>query len=213
MQSLFMAALMILTPSAPGPAEQAAPEAQFKPLFDGRSLNGWEGNLEAFRVQDGAIVGGRLDRPMPRNEYLCTKKEYANFELRFNCRLIGKDVNGGVQIRSQRIANNNNILGYQADMADKFWGNLYDERRHKLLAGPSKAEQDRIVHTDGCNDYRVLCEGRRVRFWLNGQLTVDYTGSDAAREQVGIIGVQIHVGGPGEAWYKDLRIRELPATP
>ncbi len=72
------------------------------PLFDGKSFAGWEGNLQAFRIQDAAIVGGQLDKPVPRNEYLCTTKVYRDFELRLKFRLRGENVNAGVQFRSER---------------------------------------------------------------------------------------------------------------
>ena len=49
---------------------------EFAPLFDGNSLAGWEGNLDTFRIEDGAIVGGTLKAPIPRNEFLCTKEQY-----------------------------------------------------------------------------------------------------------------------------------------
>jgi 3-keto-disaccharide hydrolase len=32
-------------------------EADFKPIFDGKSLDGWEGNPAYWRVQDGSLVG------------------------------------------------------------------------------------------------------------------------------------------------------------
>ena len=54
-------------------ADEPAKEATA--LFDGRTLNGWEGNLKAFRVQDGAIGGGTLAERNPRNEFLCTQKD------------------------------------------------------------------------------------------------------------------------------------------
>jgi hypothetical protein len=49
--------------------------ADFTVLFDGKTLQGWEGNAKVFRVQQAAIVGGRLDAPIPRNEFLCTQKD------------------------------------------------------------------------------------------------------------------------------------------
>ena len=60
------------------------------------------------------------------------------------------------------------------------------------------------------NDYRILCEGRRIRLWINGVQTVDYTEEDESIEQKGLIGLQIHGGPPSEAWYKNVRIRVLP---
>jgi hypothetical protein len=180
-------------------------------LFDGKTFNGWEGDLKVFRIEDGAVVGGNLKTPLPRNEFLCTKKTYGDFELRLKFKLLGKGVNGGVQIRSQRIPNHNEVIGYQADMADGYWGCLYDEsRRNKILAGPPPAERSRIVHHNDWNDYIIRCEGRRIQLWVNGRQTVDYTEPDAAVPQTGIIGLQIHGGPASEAWYKDIRIRELP---
>ena len=174
----------------------AAEPEQFTRLFDGKTFDGWEGNLKVFRIEDGAIVGGSLQRPVARNEFLCTKKEYGDFELRLKCKLLGKGANGGVQIRSRRIPNHHEVIGYQADMAEGYWGCLYDEsRRNQVLAGPPRPSTDKIVHDGDWNDYVIRCEGRRIQLWLNGRQTVDYTEPDASLPQTGIIGLQIH-GGP-----------------
>ncbi|MBM4029849.1 MAG: DUF1080 domain-containing protein, partial [Planctomycetes bacterium] len=108
-------------------------------LFDGKTFDGWEGNLDYFRIEDGAIVGGSLDKAIPRNEFLCTKKEYGDFELRLKVKLLGDlaRANAGIQIRSRRIPNHHEMIGYQADMGQKYWGCLYDEsRRNRILAQP-----------------------------------------------------------------------------
>lgn len=174
-------------------------------LFDGKTFDGWEGNLKVFRIEDGAIVGGGLQEPIVRNEFLCTKKTYGDFELRLKCKLLGKDVNGGVQIRSRRVPNDSEVMGYQADMADGFWGCLYDEsRRNRILAAPSQ-----VVKPNEWNDYIIRCEGRRIQLWVNGQQTVDYTESDTTLPQTGVVGLQIHRGPAAEAWYKDICIEEL----
>ncbi|MBI5397113.1 MAG: DUF1080 domain-containing protein [Verrucomicrobia bacterium] len=186
-------------------AEPATPE--WKPLFDGKSFAGWEGSRELFRIQDGAVVGGWLDKPVPRNEYLCTTNTFRDFELRLKFKLVGTNVNAGVQFRSERVPGTTEMIGYQADMGQKWWGCLYDERRHKLLAGPSPDEQKKIIRPNDWNEYRILCEGRHVQFWLNGHKTVDYVEPDASIPQVGVFGLQIHKGAPSEAWYKDIVIR------
>jgi hypothetical protein len=182
-------------------------------LFDGKTFNGWEGNLKVFRIDDGAIVGGSLQGPVARNEFLCTTKEYGDFELLLKVRLAGKGANGGIQIRTRRVPNNHEVCGYQADAAEDFWGSLYDEsRRNRTLATPSATTQKEIVRSDDWNEYVIRCEGRRIRLWLNGRQTADYTESDESLPQKGIIGLQIHGGPPSEAWYKDIRIRELPGN-
>ena len=189
----------------------AADAGEFVELFDGKTLAGWEGNHGVFRVKDGAIVGGDINAPVEKNEYLCTQRRYADFELRLKFRIVGDDTNAGIQIRSERLPNSNEMIGYQADVGQKYWGCLYCERRHKLLAGPTVEEQTPLCHKEGWNDYRILCEGRRLRFWLNGKLTVDYTEADETIPQSGIIGLQIHRGKPAEAHYKEIKIREIPS--
>jgi len=189
---------------------QEASREKFTRLFGGKSFDGWEGNLEIFRIEQGTIVGGSLKKPVPHNDFLCTKKEYGDFELRLKFKLLGPGANAGVQIRSKRVPNHYEVSGYQADLGDGWWGCLYDEsRRNKVLAGPPAADRRKLVKPDGWNQYVIRCQGPRIELWLNGRKTVDYTEPDPAIPQKGIIGLQIHGGGPTEAWYKDIEIREL----
>jgi hypothetical protein len=182
-------------------------------LFDGRTFGGWEGNLDHFRIQDGAIVGGSLEQPIPRNEFLCTEKVYRDFELSLKVRLVGDPAaaNAGIQIRSRRVPNHNDMIGYQADMGQHYWACLYDEgRRHRILAKPDPQRLRQVLKLNDWNDYVIRCVGPRVQLWMNGYQTVDYTEPDDSVEQTGVIGLQIHSGPPAEAWYKDIRIRVLP---
>lgn len=180
-------------------------------LFDGKTLTGWEGNREMFRVEDGAIVGGTLDAPIPHNEFLCTQNEYSDFELRLKVKAVGEGVNAGIQFRTKRIPNHHEVIGYQADMGGEWWGKLYDEsRRRKILAGPAPdVDMSQVVKKGDWNDYVIRCEGSRIRLWLNGQLTVDFTETEDDIETKGVIAVQIHGGPPSEAWYKAIKLKQL----
>jgi hypothetical protein len=180
-------------------------------LFDGKSLNGWEGDPNIFRVEDGSIVGGSLKTALARNEFLTSTKEYGDFELRLKVKLTGAaSANGGIQFRSRRVPNNREMSGYQADMGQHYWGSLYDEsRRNKTLAGPDPDELKKVLKPNDWNDYVIRCEGRHIQLWLNGLKTVDYTEPDEKLEQKGLIGLQIHGGPASEAWYKDLEIKDL----
>ena len=181
-------------------------------LHDGKTFEGWEGNLDWFRVEDGAIVAGTLEKPIARNEFLCTKKAYSDFELRLKVRLLGDPAraNAGIQIRSRRIPNHHEMIGYQADMGQHYWGCLYDEsRRRKILAQPDKETLAKALKLGEWNDYTIRCVGPRIQLWLNGVQTVDYTEPDGDIELTGLIGLQVHGGPPTEAWYKDIRIAEL----
>src|SRR5580704_6076642 len=104
---------------------------QFVSIFNGKTFQGWEGDTSnTFRIEDGAIIGGNLVSAIPRNQFLCTTRNYTNFELRIQCQLtVSTTANGGVQFRSQRVPNDSEVSGYQADMAEEYWGRLYDESR------------------------------------------------------------------------------------
>ena len=198
-------------------ALQVLEKTSFKPksLFDGRTFQGWEGDTKNyFRIEQGAVVGGSLKHKVPHNAFLCTTKSYANFVLRLECKLRGP-ANGGVQIRSQRVPNNFEVSGYQADMDagpnGGFWGTLYDEsRRNRPLAKPDSSLIGPIVKAEDWNQYEIRCEGLRIRLYINGVQTVDYTEKDLSLQQNGIIGLQIHGGQPSEAWYRNIVIQELP---
>jgi hypothetical protein len=207
-------ALVLLSASLCLSAQAGEPEEGRK-LFDGKTLKGWEGDENSFRVEDGAIVAGSLKGDVPRNEFLCTTQEFADFELKLKCKLVGKGANAGVQFRTKRIPNHHEVSGYQADMREGWWGKLYDEsRRNRVLAGEDTAVQEKLAKAlkpDDWNDYVIRCEGPRIQLWLNGVQTVDYTEEEKDIAAKGVIAVQIHGGPPSEAWYKDIVIRELKA--
>jgi hypothetical protein len=211
MKLLASVAGLILIAGSASAADKPPDEAGFVPLFDGKSFDGWEGNLEAFRIEDQAVVGGNLKERIPKNEYLCTTKQYADFELRLKFRVFGDNPNAGIQIRSERVPDSNEMIGYQADIGQVYWGCLYDERRHKLLTGPAKEDQGELVKKDDWNDYVIRCQGRRIDLWLNDHHTVAYTEPDRTIPQIGVIGLQIHGGAAAESWYKDIRIKVLPS--
>jgi hypothetical protein len=83
----------------------------FKPLFDGKTLNGWKsvGGDAPYSVEDGAIVG-RMTKGTP-NSFLITDKEYGDFILELDIKLEGNKTNSGVQTRSHLDPNANNGKG------------------------------------------------------------------------------------------------------
>lgn len=187
----------------------------FVSLFDGKTLEGWEGKQEFFRVEKGAIVAGFLDKKVPNNEFLVSEKEYGDFELRIEAKLVGKGNNAGVQFRSQRIPNHHEMIGYQCDIGGwskgTIWGFLYDEsRRRKMLA---QAPQDKVnswVKPKGeWNKLRVLAKGPVIKIWLNGKQTVDFTEPQKDIPLTGRLGLQIHSGLALECHYRKIQIKTL----
>lgn len=205
--------LLNLTPNR-GLSQESGPK--FRPLFDGKTTSGWEGNEKYFRIEKQSIVAGTLEAKIPNNEFLCTEKEYGNFELSIEVRLKGEGNNAGIQFRSKRVEDDHEVSGYQCDVGAAFdrpvWGALYDEsRRRKMLAEGPKEKLKSWVKEGDWNELRIVAEGDQIQLFLNGHLTVDYTEeeSEADVPRSGIIGLQIHSGPPTEAWYRNIRIREL----
>src|SRR3990172_2600135 len=181
-------------------ADEKAAREKSVPLCDGKTFQGWEGNLKVFRIVDGAIVGGSLEKPLAHNEFLCTTKQYGDFELRLKFKILGAGANARVHVRTKRIPNHHEVIGYQADLADGYWGCLYDEsRRGKLTPPPSTEEARKILKYDQRNDYVIRCRKDRVQLWMNGHKTADFTEEDPAIPRKGIVGLQIHGGPPSEA--------------
>ncbi len=187
------------------------------PLFDGKSLSGWEGETsKVWRVDDGAITGGSM-AGNPRNEFLATRRSYRNFHLKLEYKLVGTEgfVNGGVQIRSRRITNPaHEMSGYQADIGAGYSGSLYDEsRRNKMLAVAPKELITRVEKPGEWNTYEIIASGPQVRLRVNGTETVNFTEADSAIEQDGLIALQIHGDCKAVIAFRNITIEELPPAP
>ena len=216
LSAFFSASSPTLSAKSVKPAAKAdKDETGFISIFDGKTMKGWEGKKKFFRVENGAIVAGFLNARIPNNEFLASKKEYGNFELRFEAKLIGQGNNAGVQFRSQRIPNNHEMIGYQCDIGGwskgNIWGFLYDEsRRRKMLAEAPQDELKKHVKPKGqWNLLSVKAQGPRIQIWLNGYQTVDFTEPDAKIPRTGRFGLQIHSGPPAECHYRKILIKEL----
>jgi rhodanese-related sulfurtransferase len=197
--------------------EEKTLEPGFVALFDGKSLAGWEGNEKIFRVEKGVIVAGSLQEKIAHNEFLCTTKEFKDFELRLEAKLVGEGKNAGVQFRSARIPDHFEVIGYQCDMGHTpertIWGSLYDEsRRKRFLAQGEDAAIAKALKPDGFNALTIRCEGPHVQIWVNDVKTVNYTEQEKGIAEKGVIALQIHGGLPAEASYRNIRIREIEAT-
>lgn len=187
------------------------------PIFDGSSFKGWEGDtLKTWRVEKGAIVGGSLTETVPQNEFIATARSYSDFVLRLKFKLEGEEgfINGGVQLRSERTTNPpNEMVGYQADIGNGYWGALYDEsRRNRILAAPDSLTVSKLVRQGKWNDYEVRCRGTRIQIVLNGKQTVDYTETDKNIPRSGKLAFQVHGGGKVVVRYKDITIQELSSS-
>ncbi len=193
-------ALLLLAVSVAAFAEEG-----FRPIFNGKNLDGWDGDPRLWSVRDGMIIGSTEDAPLKHNEFLISKQSYANFILRAECKL--RNHNSGIQFRSEALPEWV-CRGYQADMAeDNYWGCIYEEKgtRGILVNGWEKAKL--VVKLKDWNDYEISCDGDHIQLRLNGVVTADL--HDSVRLS-GIIGLQLHAGPPMETYFRKIRIKELP---
>jgi len=192
-----------------------------RPLFDGKTLAGWETSDTAlWRVEDGAIVAGNGRDKIPRNTFIFSKESFRDFEFRCEFKLTGDPktgmINSGIQFRSERMGNGQ-PKGYQADMGDPaWWGGIYDEhRRNKLLIASNMEDLNKVLKRDDWNEYVIRCEGARSRLWINGLLTSDYVEKDVGIPKSGRFAFQLHSGGAAKMSFRNITIEtfEVPESP
>ena len=196
-----------LMSAAHGAEKEKQKEEGFVSLFNGRNLDGWEGNLSLWKVQDGMIVGDSSG--IQHNDFLATKQTYRDFELRLQFRLHKGEGNSGIQFRSQRIPNDPQVVGYQADIGQQYWGCLYDEHRRRKILAQAPEKLSKVLKKDGWNDYVIRAKGNRVTLSINGLQTVDYQEQDDDIPQTGIIALQVHSGPPLRVEFRNIRIKTL----
>ena len=69
----------------------------------------------------------------------------------------------------------------------------------------------RLFKVDDWNEVRIVAEGRRLRHFMNGTLTLDFTDAEDVALREGIVALQLHAGVPMWVDFKDIAIRDLPA--
>lgn len=113
-------------------------EGAFRPIFDGESLEGWDGDVRFWRVEAGSIVGETTEenRTEANTSLIWKGGALADFELKLDFKI--RNGSSGIQYRSTRIPGKfDGVSGYQADIsADaRRTGSAYGEPYKGLLAG------------------------------------------------------------------------------
>lgn len=204
----------------------------FRSIFDGTSLEGWDGDPAVWRVENGAIIGeSTAERPLERNTFLIWRGgQPRDFELRLRFRMNA--TNSGIQYRSVEVPEVGRwvLRGYQADIDfdNRYTGQLYEERGRGFLAlrgqstwvppdgrpvvigsvGDPEALKAHIRVNDW-NDLHLVARGNVLIHVINGHVmavAVD-DGPPAGADAGGLIGVQIHTGPPMRIELKDVWLR------
>ena len=207
--------------------------ADFKPIFDGRTLDGWKASdMSYWSVQDGAITArATKQHPVRSNQFLVWQLgQLDDFELTLKYRITGTPAaNSGIQIRS-RVEADGHAVGYQADidLAGRYAGALYDERGRGMLAergqktvispngdkthtplGDAKALMSNIKKGDW-NDYHIIARGGHIVLKVNGKVTAEVLDNEEKnRDLSGVLALQLHSGPPMTVQFKDIRLKRL----
>jgi len=185
----------------------------WEPLFNGTDLSGWQqrNGWAVYRVVDATIVG-TTSKHSP-NSFLCTSKEYDDFELKFQV-WVDDPLNSGVQIRSLSIPERDSgrVHGPQVEIESMGGtaGYVYGEATGRNWISPTQPPH-RHFKSGTWNQYHIRAQGNRIQTWINGNLVEDIT--DAKSHRKGFIGLQVHsIGadqGPFQVRWKDIAIRSV----
>lgn len=201
----------------------------FVNLFNGKNLDGWDGNPELWSVEDGAITG-KTKGPdhLSYNQFLIWRGGVVkNFELHAMIKVTGN--NTGIQYRSKELPENGqwSIGGYQCDVHPTPANNamVYEERGRGITAQNGQsvvtdpeghkwlvAERDPVaVNVEEWNEYTVIAKGNHITHKVNGKVTAELTDFDeGARSLEGLLAFQIHRGPAMVVQIKDVRLKTLP---
>jgi hypothetical protein len=212
-------------------------ETGFTPIFDGKTLDGWEGNPRYWRVEAGNMVGEITPETVIKsNTFLIWRGgKPGNFELKVDYRITSAG-NSGVNYRSVVVPdavtpdNKFAMRGYQFDIdgQNRYTGQNYEEKGRLFLAmrgqvthvvggrkpivlssvGDSK-ELESFISPDW-NRIHLIARGNMGIHILNGHLMSVTIDDDAPNRTLdGLIGVQVHVGPPMKTEYRNWRLKSL----
>lgn len=208
-------------------ATTACAEPEWKPIFNGKDLDGWDGDPRLWSVEDGVLVG-QTDgdaKQIKKNSFLIWKGgEPADFELEFKSRITTPN-NSGVQYRSRKLDEEGwRVVGYQFDLHPRQQYNamLFEEGGRGIVAERGQhvriGEKKEVVGTMDVlevdlaewHSYRLVVKGHRYEHYVNGELqTVIEDQDEEKRADSGIIALQLHQGPAMKVEFKDVRFRKL----
>jgi hypothetical protein len=186
-------------------------------LFDGKTINGWEGYDDLWSVQDGVIVAKNKD-PLKFSTYLLTKDKYTDFRLTFAAKLVQSEMHSGVCFWGvvkpdvskdpDKERSKYTYAGHLV-MFPSGWGmyDLFGRNGLPVDGGPAK----KVGKQHDWNDIEILAQGNRVRVAVNGAAVVDWRDPEPDRIKAGPIGLQLHSNTvPEEIHFKGLVLETFP---
>jgi hypothetical protein len=178
--------------------------------FNGKDLEGWEGNPELWSVHEDVIVG-KNTHEVKVSTYLLTKKSFSDFRLTAKGKLVKSEMHSGIAFWGRNAPEHGDKYTYAGHlvMFPSGWGmyDLFGRNGLPVDGGPAK----KVGKQHDWNDLEILAQGNRVRVAVNGVAVVDWRDPQPDRIKEGPIGLQLHANKvPQEVQFKDLTITTFP---
>lgn len=215
------------------PVSPEDPDEGFVSIFNGKDLDGWDGDPVYWRVENGKIVGEITPETIvDRNTFLIWREDKpSDFELKLEYR-ISSEGNSGINYRSVEVPGVPWALkGYQSDIDGKGqWnGQNYEERGRTFLAlrgqvtRVQEGKKPEIIGTTGdkdslqsyvnqeeWNEVHLIIRNNIMIHMINDHvMSIVIDDDEKNRSMKGLLGVQVHVGPPMKVEYRNIRIRNL----
>jgi hypothetical protein len=179
-------------------------------LFNGKDLEGWEGNKDLWSVVDGVIVGKNKDE-VKVSTYLLTKRKFTDFRLTATVKLVESEMHSGIAFWGRKAPDKGDPYTYAGHlvMFPSGWGmyDLFGRQGLPVDGGPAR----KVGKQHDWNDLEILAQGNRVRVVVNGTLVVDWRDPEPKRILEGPMGLQLHSNKePQEVHFKNLVLTTFP---
>lgn len=179
-------------------------------LFNGKNLDGWEGNMDLWSVENGEIVG-KNTKPVPVSTYLLTKRKFTDFRLTASAKLVKSEMHSGFAFWGRVAPDHGDPHTYAGHlvMFPSGWGmyDLYGRNGLPVDGGPAK----KVGKQHDWNDIEILAQGNRVRVAVNGKLVVDWYDPKPETIKEAPLGLQLHQNPAlEEVRFKNLVLTTFP---
>ena len=180
--------------------------ADFKPIFDGKTLKGWTPAPGGkWEVKDGAIVG-TSPKSERRHGILLTDKQYSDFVVKAKFRVHSGD--SGFYFRAERVKSAVSVNGFQVEVdTSQETGGLYETGGRAWVHRPTAAVIKKRKYKKGeWTDLELSAIGGHIVVKINGVISTELKNDKSRRK--GYIGLQLHGGQVMHVEYKDIVIME-----
>ena len=231
---MFFIRIILVSVLFLGPFIRASTNDGYISLFNGSTLDGWDGDPRFWRVEKGSIVGETTtSRPSLKNTYLIWNGGLVDdFDLKIEFKL--RNHNSGIQYRSFPLDGERWIVGgYQADISeDPAWmgaawsgsyKNLLAKTGDKTVVGETSEDLEVVaqvgdlkeiagaINLNDWNTYHITARGSQCIHRVNGIQTAEFSESSIDRLTSGLLALQLHSGPPMEVRFRNIKLRPIKA--